>query len=141
MSPARIPSSVDFPEPLGPMTPMRSPSEMTKLMFWKRVVAPKRFSNPCPFKIGVNPGLSTGGTGCCDELLVRAFEVFDCAVLEVPDARGNFVDQVVIVCHQEHRALVALDRDVQSVDGLQIKVICRLVEDQDIRLCQHQLAK
>src|SRR5664279_2073483 len=127
MSPARIPSSVDFPEPLGPMTPMRSPSEITKLMFWKRVVAPKRFSNPCPFKIGVKRDLSTGSTGYCDVLFVRTLEVFDSAVLEVPDSRRNFVDQVVIVCHQQDRALVALNRDVQGIDGFQIKVICGFV--------------
>jgi len=35
---------------------------------------------------------------CVGEILgVGAFEVFDAAALEVPDARGDFVDHVVVV--------------------------------------------
>ena len=40
--------------------------------------------------------------------LVCAFEIFDLVIVKVPDAGGNFVDQVVVMRHQEHRALVAL---------------------------------
>src|ERR1035438_627049 len=56
-------------------------------------------------------------------LFVGALEVFDVAVVEVPDAGGDFVDQIVIVGHQEHRARVLLQREVEGVDGLQIEVI------------------
>src|ERR1035437_5794391 len=51
---------------------------------------------------------------------VRALEVFDFAVVEMPDAGGDFVDQIVIVGDQEHRALVLLEREVEGVDGLEI---------------------
>src|ERR1700686_3388335 len=41
--PARIRSSVDLPDPFGPMSPMRSPSDTVKETFWKRGAAPKAF--------------------------------------------------------------------------------------------------
>src|ERR1022692_3936080 len=39
--PERILSSVDFPEPLGPMSPRRSPSEIPSEMFSKSIREPK----------------------------------------------------------------------------------------------------
>ena len=44
-----------------------------------------------------------------DVFLVRSFEVLDRAVLEVPNARRDFVNQVVIVRHQQDRAFIALN--------------------------------
>src|ERR1700756_5108918 len=41
--PARIRSRVDLPDPFGPMSPMRSPSDTGKETFWKRGAAPKAF--------------------------------------------------------------------------------------------------
>ena len=38
--PARIPSSVDFPEPFGPIKPIRSPSDTVNDTFWKSGLAP-----------------------------------------------------------------------------------------------------
>ena len=52
------------------------------------------------------------------ELGVRATEIFDLVVLEMPDAGGDFVDQVLIVGDQQDRAFVALQRDIQGVDRL-----------------------
>jgi len=49
-------------------------------------------------------------------LVVCALEVFYFAMIEVPHARGDFFDHVVIVRHEEKRAFVALQRDVQRVD-------------------------
>src|ERR1700739_3590837 len=34
------------------------------------------------------------------EIFVRAFEVFDLSVFEVPDARGHFVQDIFVVRHQ-----------------------------------------
>src|SRR5882672_6673406 len=50
--PERIPSSVDFPEPFGPIRPIRSPSETVKDTFWKSGLAPKAFEIPCTLRIG-----------------------------------------------------------------------------------------
>ena len=45
----------------------------------------------------------------CLILLVRALEIRDLVIaLKVPDAGGNLVDQIVIVCDQQHRALIPL---------------------------------
>ena len=63
------------------------------------------------------------------------------SLLEVPQARGDFVDQVVIVGDQQHRALVALQRDVERVDGFEVQVVGGLIEDQDVGLGEDQLAE
>src|SRR5882762_11329920 len=50
--PARISISVDLPEPLGPMSPMRSPSETVNEMFWNRGATPYLFDSPWALMIG-----------------------------------------------------------------------------------------
>ena len=45
--------SVDFPEPFGPISPMRSPSDIVNGIFWKSGVAPNRFESPCAVIIGI----------------------------------------------------------------------------------------
>jgi hypothetical protein len=45
---------VDFPEPFGPISPIRSPSETVKEMFWKSTVDPKDLEIPCALMIGAN---------------------------------------------------------------------------------------
>ena len=52
--------------------------------------------------------------------LVGAVEVFDAALVEVPEAGGYFVDQVVVVGNQKDRSLVALEGDVEGVDGFEV---------------------
>jgi hypothetical protein len=48
---------VDFPEPFGPINPIRSPSETVKETFWKSGLAPKAFEIPCALRIGGNGGV------------------------------------------------------------------------------------
>src|ERR1700744_5211833 len=50
--PDRISSSVDFPEPFGPIKPMRSPSDTVKEMSWNSGVTPNRFESPWALIIG-----------------------------------------------------------------------------------------
>src|SRR5712671_3377022 len=57
MRPEMIPSSVDFPEPLGPIRPMRSPSDTVKEIFWKSGVIPNFFEIPLALTIGGKGGL------------------------------------------------------------------------------------
>src|SRR5215469_3132816 len=52
--PARIRRSVDFPEPLGPISPIRSASETVKEIFSKRGVAPNAFEILCALMMGGN---------------------------------------------------------------------------------------
>jgi hypothetical protein len=46
IKPARIFSSVDLPDPFGPIRPMRAPSETVKETSRKSVVAPNAFEIP-----------------------------------------------------------------------------------------------
>ena len=75
------------------------------------------------------------------ELFVGAFEVVDFTVTEMPDACGDFIDDVVVVGDQEDSAVLALERDVEGVDGLEVEVVGRLVEDQEIWFLQHEAAE
>jgi hypothetical protein len=59
----------------------------------------------------------------------------------MPDAGGDFFDEVVIVGDEQDGALVFLQRDVEGVDGFQVEVVGRLVEDQHVGLLQHELAE
>ena len=67
MRPDRIPSSVDLPEPLGPISPIRSPSDTVNEMFWKSGVSPNFLEIPLAFTIGGKVGLflSLVGAGNC----------------------------------------------------------------------------
>src|SRR3984957_16151444 len=99
---------------------------------------------PC-FLFSVSVCVVTLGSfffGGGDEFAVGAFEVFDfLAGFEVPDAGGDFVDDVVVVGDQQHGAIVFLQRDVQRVDRFQIQVVGGLVQHQHVRLLQHQPAE
>src|SRR5271170_508113 len=78
----------------------------------------------------------------CLILLVSPLEVGDLVIaLEVPDASCDLVDQVVIVGDQEHCPLIPLQRDIQSVDGLQIEVVRGFIEYKHIGFLQHQLTE
>ena len=76
--------------------------------------------------------------GVGDVFFVGALEVFDVAVVEVPDAGGDFVDQIVIVGDQQHGTRVLLEGEVEGVDGLEIEVIGRFVQYQEVGLLEHQ---
>src|SRR6266568_5850197 len=81
------------------------------------------------------------GFGEGGEFLVSALEVLDFPVVEMPDARSNFVDDVVVVRDELYRAIIALQRNVECVDGFKIEMVRRLVEHEEIGLLQHQSAE
>src|SRR5262249_22810408 len=43
---------------------------------------------------------------------IRTLEIIDMAVIEVPNAGRNLVEQIVVVRHQQHRSFVSLQRDI-----------------------------
>ena len=63
------------------------------------------------------------------------------AVFEDPQAGGDFVDEVVVVGDQQDGAFITLQRDVERVDGFEIEVVGRLVEDEDVGLGEDELAE
>src|SRR5580700_6164514 len=52
--PHRISSSVDLPDPFGPITPMRSPSDTVNEIFLNSGATPYRFASPWALIIGGN---------------------------------------------------------------------------------------
>src|SRR5258707_13305900 len=57
--------------------------------------------------------------------------------VELPHARADFLQQILIVRDEQHGAFVLLKGDVQRIDRLEIQVIGWFVEDQHVRLLQH----
>ena len=97
------------------------PSVALPLSFTGRgVKAPDPTSLPGPTRIrGLSRRLDCDG--CRLVVLVSSLEVGDLVVaLEVPDAGGNFVDQIMIVGDQKNRPLIALQGDVEGVDGFKV---------------------
>src|SRR5437867_3512451 len=87
-------------------------------------------------------GLRLHHHGRCLVLLVRSLEVRNLVIaFKVPNARGNFVDQVMVVGNEKHSPVIPLQRNVQGIDRLEIEVVRGLVEHQHVGLLQHQLAK
>jgi hypothetical protein len=58
--PARIRIRVDFPDPLGPINPIRLPSDTVKDTFWKSGFAPKAFEIFCALMIGGKSSVTPG---------------------------------------------------------------------------------
>src|SRR5271170_7166173 len=142
ISPEIILSNVDLPLPLGPISPIRSPSLTVNETSRKSVVAPKVLVTDWALSNSAKLfSLLAGGAGGVHVFLVGALEVFDGALVEVPDARCDFVDEVVIVGDEQHRAFILLKRDIEGIDGFEVEMVRRLVEDQDIWLLKHELAE
>src|SRR6478609_540673 len=66
----------------------------------------------------------------------RAVEVADMRTIEPPDARRHLTQEGAIVADQQHGALVLLERVLECLDVLDVEMVRRLVEDQEIRLRQ-----
>src|SRR5512138_358593 len=75
-----------------------------------------------------------------DELVERAREVeHRLAAVERPDARADLADELLVVRDADDGALVALQPLRERRDGLEIQVVRRLVEDEDVVLEEHEL--
>ena len=63
--------------------------------------------------------------------------------VEAPNCqiRADFLEQILIVRHQQNRPVEFLQGDVERVDRFEIEVVRRLVEDEHVRLLQHDPAE
>jgi len=71
---------------------------------------------------------------------VPAEHLADAAVLDRPRPRCNGVDERPVVGHQDHRAGVLDQRALEHLLGWDIEMIRRLVEEQEVRLLDRELA-
>ena len=77
-----------------------------------------------------------------DDVLVVAERVADeLAVLELDDLAADRADEGAIVRHQHERARVLGEVALQPLDGGQIEVVGRLVEQQQVRLAHQHLGQ
>src|ERR1017187_2800791 len=74
-------------------------------------------------------------------LRVRSLKIFKSILFEVPQARRYFIDQIVVVGDQQDGAFVALEGDIERVDGFKVEMVRGLVEDENVGLGQNQLAE
>ena len=63
-------------------------------------------------------------------LLVRSLEVLDPSVVEGPNPRRDFLDDIMIVRHQNQGTWEPLKSNIQGVDGFQIQMVRRFIQDQ-----------
>src|SRR5580765_6027783 len=110
MRPERIPSRVDFPDPLGPISPIRSPSDTVNEISWKSGVSPKFLEIPLAFTIGGKAGLvlslvgagnSAGGRRPDDEkkiVTIHGLAVF-----------GDDADNFIELPGREERSIVCTE--------------------------------
>src|ERR1019366_1685765 len=82
-----------------------------------------------------------GLAGVRQVLRIGTLEIVDLAVFDVPDARGHFIHDIVIVSDQQDCSIVLLKGDVESVDRFQIQMVGWFVEDQEIWFLKHQAAE
>src|SRR5579863_2846473 len=74
-------------------------------------------------------------------LRVNTLEVLNASIFEMPDARSDFVDDIIVVRYQQDGPFICLQGNVKRIDGLQIQVIGGFVEHHEVRLLQHQTAE
>ncbi len=63
------------------------------------------------------------------------------AAIEFQNPARHVVEEVAVVRHGDDRALVAREVLLQPVDAVGIEVIGRLVEQQNVRLLDHEAAE
>src|SRR5687768_18472371 len=63
----------------------------------------------------------------------RAVEVAELRTVEPPDAGRDLAQESPVVTHEQHRAVVFLERVLEGLDVLDVEMVGRLVEDEEVR--------
>ena len=70
---------------------------------------------------------------------VAAEIVADLPVFQLPDAGGEFVDEIPVVRDEDERALVVLQRILEPFARVDVQMVRRLVEDEQVDLLRSRL--
>ena len=70
-------------------------------------------------------------------LLEAAVEHGDAAVVQHPHLRDERAEQRTVVAHEQHGPLVVVERILERLDALDVEVVRRLVEDEEVRAAEH----
>ena len=65
----------------------------------------------------------------------------DLAVVDVHDVRADVVEEVAVVAHDQDRALVVHEEVLEPDHALEVEVVRRLVEQDDVRLAEERLSQ
>ena len=60
---------------------------------------------------------------------------------EIQDPRRGLVDKITVMGDIEHGSAVVAQRVLQNLLRCDIQMVCRLIEDQEVRLGEHELCK
>ena len=69
--------------------------------------------------------------------LERAVEHGDVSLVQHPHLRGERAEQRTVVAHEQHRALVVVERVLERLDALHVEMVRGLVEDEEVRAREH----
>ena len=70
--------------------------------------------------------------------LVVAANGGEVAPIELDEARGQVIDEGAIVAHEQHQSPKLEQEALQPFDGVDIKVVGRLIEQQDLRVADQR---
>ena len=76
-----------------------------------------------------------------EECAVRADKVGQMAVFEIQHAGCKALDEVAVMRNKQQRAVERLNRLLNPLAGCKVKVVGRLVEDEQIERIVHQLTQ
>ena len=115
-----------------------------------RFGAPRAGSAPHPFQfvlekhlpLVLDAGLGGFALRLGDQIVVvTALVIDEAAARQLDDARGDAVEKVAVVRHEQARAGVAREKVFQPLDALGVEVIGRFVEDEKIRTREESSAE
>src|SRR5436309_12616790 len=71
-------------------------------------------------------------------LASRTTSFADLPVEDLEHAVGDALEEVAVVADRDHRAVEGLQRGLERLDGWDVEVVGRLVEDEAVRPREHQ---
>ena len=103
---------------------------------------PDLFLGQLLVELGVLPGLGLQGRLLAIQVgRVVARPTREPAAVEFQDAGRHFAEQGPIVRHEQQRAAVAQQEILQPADGVDVEVVGRLVQEQEVRAADHGLGQ
>ena len=78
-----------------------------------------------------------GNRGVGDVIVVVHHFIDDAIRRQFDDAVGDGLDELVVVAREEDIAFERLERVVERLDGFEVQVVRRRVEDEAVRVDQH----
>ena len=93
-------------------------------------------------EVGVGLGLCMAALLAATQIIaVVPWPVRNLAPVQLQDAVGDPLQETPVVSHEEERARIVFEEILKPVDGVDIEVVCRLVQQEQVRLLNQCLGE